>query len=78
LPGGGALQCVPIVADGVMYVTQSNEIFALDSRSGLLIRHYQHTLPHAPDRDGPNRGAAAFGNNVYKVSLQPGPNDARA
>ena len=65
VPGAGALQCVPIVVDGVMYVTQPNEIFALDSRSGRLIWHYQHILPHAPDREGPNRGAAAFENKVY-------------
>ena len=56
VPGAGALQCVPIVVDGVMYVTQPNEIFALDSRSGRLIWRYQHILPHAPDREGPNRG----------------------
>jgi alcohol dehydrogenase (cytochrome c) len=65
IPGGGGLQCVPIVVDGVMYVTQPNEISALDSRSGRLIWHYQHILPHAPDREGPNRGAAAFDNKVY-------------
>src|SRR6202167_5183094 len=65
VPGGGGLQCVPVVVDGVMYVTQPNEIFALDSRSGRLIWHYQHILPHAPDREGPNRGAAAFENKVY-------------
>lgn len=55
VPGGGGLQCVPIVVDGVMYVTQPNEIFALDSRSGRLIWHHQHILSHAPDREGPNR-----------------------
>ena len=49
----------------VMYITQPNEIFALDGRSGRLIWHYQHILPHAPDREGPNRGAAVFGNKVY-------------
>jgi alcohol dehydrogenase (cytochrome c) len=65
VPGGGGLQCVPIVVDGVMYVTQPNEIFALDSRSGRLIWHHQHILAHAPDREGPNRGAAAFDNKVY-------------
>jgi alcohol dehydrogenase (cytochrome c) len=60
VPGAGGLQCVPVVVDGVMYITQPNEIYALDGRSGRLIWHYQHILAKAPDREGPNRGAAVF------------------
>src|ERR1700761_3701810 len=65
VPGGGDLQCVPIVVNGVMYVTQPNEIYALDGRSGRQIWQYQHILPKTPYREGPNRGAAVFENKVY-------------
>src|SRR6202161_2396153 len=65
VPGGGGLQCVPIVVDGVMYITQPNEIYALDSRSGRLIWQYHHILAKAPDREGPNRGVAVFEDKVY-------------
>jgi alcohol dehydrogenase (cytochrome c) len=62
MPGAGRLQTVPIVAGGVMYVTQPNEIYALDARSGRLIWDYHH-IP-ALDR-GPNRGVAVYGDKVY-------------
>jgi alcohol dehydrogenase (cytochrome c) len=65
VPGGGGLQCVPIVVNGVMYVTAPNEIYALDGRSGRLIWQYAHILSKAPDREGPNRGAAVFEDKVY-------------
>ena len=66
MPGSaGDLQCVPIVVNGVMYVTQPNEIYALDGRSGRLIWQYQHILSKTPYREGPNRGAAVFEDKVY-------------
>lgn len=65
VPGSGGLQCVPIVVDGVMYVTQANEVYALDSRSGRLIWQFHHNLAKAPDREGPNRGVAVFEDKVY-------------
>jgi alcohol dehydrogenase (cytochrome c) len=37
VPGAGGLETVPIVVDGVMYVTQPNEVYALDARSGRKI-----------------------------------------
>ncbi|HEV2276420.1 MAG TPA: PQQ-dependent dehydrogenase, methanol/ethanol family, partial [Acidobacteriaceae bacterium] len=65
LPGGGGNECVPIVAGGVMYITQPNEIYALDGQSGRLIWQYHHALTKAPNREGPNRGAAIFDDKVY-------------
>ncbi len=65
LPGGGGLQSVPIVAGGVMYVTQPNEVYALDGRTGRLIWQYHHILSKAPDREGPNRGVAVYQDKVY-------------
>lgn len=65
VPGSGGIECVPIVVDGVMYITQPNEIYALDGRSGRVIWQYHHILTKAPNREGPNRGAAVFEHTVY-------------
>ena len=62
IPGATRLESVPVVADGVMYVTQPNEVYALDARSGRLIWQYMH---QPALRKGPNRGAAVYGNKVY-------------
>ena len=56
------LETVPIVVDGVMYVSQPNEVYALDGRSGRLIWEYDH---QPALRKGPNRGVAVYGNKVY-------------
>ena len=62
VPNAGHLQTVPIVAGGVMYVTQPNELYALDARSGRLIWDY-HRVP--PLDRGPNRGVAVYEDKVY-------------
>lgn len=56
------LQTVPIVVDGVMYVSAPNEVYALDARTGRSIWTYRRTT--GVNR-GPNRGVAVFGNHVY-------------
>jgi alcohol dehydrogenase (cytochrome c) len=61
VPNSSMLQTTPVVVDGVMYVTQTNEVHALDSRSGRLIWTYRR---EARVR-GPNRGVAVYGNKVY-------------
>ncbi len=61
-PGAGKLEAVPLVADGVMYVSKPNEVFALDARSGRRI--WQWTREPAIER-GPNRGVALLGDLVY-------------
>ncbi|MDX1982936.1 MAG: PQQ-binding-like beta-propeller repeat protein, partial [Bryobacteraceae bacterium] len=61
MPNASVLQSVPLVADGVMYVTQTNEVHALDSRSGRVIWVYRR---QARVR-GPNRGVAVYGNKIY-------------
>ncbi len=63
MPGAGHLESVPIVVDGVMYVTQLNEAYAMDARSGRKIRDYHHVGPSS-DR-GPNRGVAIYGDKVF-------------
>ena len=60
--GASRLEGVPVVVDGVMYVTQPNEVYALDARTGRVIWEYrrQPALQRAV-----NRGVAVYGNNVY-------------
>ena len=62
VPGASRLESVPIVVDGVMYVTQPNEVYALDGRTGRLIWEYHH---EPAIRKGPNRGVAVYGHKVF-------------
>jgi alcohol dehydrogenase (cytochrome c) len=65
VPGPGGLESVPIVVNGVMYLTQPNAIYAIDGKSGRLIWTYLHQLAKAKDREGPHRGAAVYKNRIY-------------
>ena len=55
------LEGVPVVYNGVMYVTQGNEVDALDARTGRLIWQYQR----AGGSRAHNRGVAVYDNKVY-------------
>lgn len=59
--GATRLESVPIVVDGVMYVTQPNEVHALDGRTGRLIWEYRRQGAVK----GPNRGVAVYKNKLY-------------
>ncbi|MFN7938503.1 MAG: PQQ-dependent dehydrogenase, methanol/ethanol family [Bryobacteraceae bacterium] len=59
------LETVPIVYAGVMYVTNSNEIHALDARSGRRIWTYRDDQSEV---SRVNRGAAILGNRVFFVT----------
>jgi alcohol dehydrogenase (cytochrome c) len=59
------LETVPIVYGGVMYVTNSNEIHALDARSGRRIWSYRDDQSEI---SRVNRGAAILGNRVFFVT----------
>ena len=62
MPGARRLESVPIVVDGVMYVSQPNEVYALDARAGRQIWKWRRE----PARQrGNNRGVAVLGNLVY-------------
>ncbi len=62
VPGAQRLESVPVVVDGVMYVSQPNEVYALDARTGRLIwEHHRQPALHR----GPNRGVAVYGSRVY-------------
>ena len=65
------LEVVPIVADGIMYVSGPNQAFALDARTGNQIWHYAR--PRSPglvsDASlGTNRGMAILGDKVFMVT----------
>ncbi|MEP7361774.1 MAG: PQQ-dependent dehydrogenase, methanol/ethanol family [Acidobacteriota bacterium] len=62
IPGASRLESIPVVVDGVLYISQPNEVYALDGRSGRLIWEYHH---EPALRKGPNRGVAVYGNKVY-------------
>jgi PQQ-dependent dehydrogenase (methanol/ethanol family) len=65
------LETVPIVADGIMYVTGPNQAFALDARTGQQIWHYSRPRTPGLVSDpslGTNRGAAILGDNVFLVT----------
>lgn len=61
--GGQTIKGTPIVADGVMYVTTPDNLWAIDPRSGRQIWSYRY-----PDNAGfhiGHRGAAISGNSVF-------------
>jgi PQQ-dependent dehydrogenase (methanol/ethanol family) len=65
------LETVPVVVDGVMYVTGPNQVFALDPRTGHQIWHYSR--PRSTDLVsdpslGTNRGVAVLGDHVFMVT----------
>ena len=66
IPKAGALRTNPVVYDGVMYVTNTNEMRALDARTGRLIWQYKDT--RAKKQDSANRGAALLGDRVFFVT----------
>jgi PQQ-dependent dehydrogenase (methanol/ethanol family) len=63
------LETTPLVADGVMYVTGPNQVYALDPRSGREIWKYSRprstSLIAADAAKGANRGAALLGDRVF-------------
>jgi PQQ-dependent dehydrogenase (methanol/ethanol family) len=65
------LETVPLVADGVMYVTGPGQVHALDARSGHPI--WQYSRPRTPgivsDASlGTNRGVAILGDKVFMTT----------
>lgn len=62
ISGAEELESVPVVVDGVMYVSDSNRVIALDGQAGRPIWEYNRQ-PAA--HRGPNRGVAVLGNKIY-------------
>jgi alcohol dehydrogenase (cytochrome c) len=62
VPGARGLKSSPMVYDGVMYITNSNNVYALDARTGRSIWRYSDTRAA---RQGVNRGVGLLGDRVY-------------
>jgi alcohol dehydrogenase (cytochrome c) len=63
--GATHLEATPLVYDGIMYVTNSNEVHALDARTGRPIWRYRDELAKRSDV---NRGVAILGDSVFFVT----------
>jgi alcohol dehydrogenase (cytochrome c) len=68
VPSSPRLETTPVVADGVMYLTGWNELYALDATTGHQIWSYRQ--PHtegilSEGGSGANRGAAVAGDLVF-------------
>ena len=61
----GDLETVPLVYDGVMYATNSNEVYALDAVTGRKVWHYRAL---GAQRRAANRGVAMSGERVFLVT----------
>jgi alcohol dehydrogenase (cytochrome c) len=65
VPGAVRLEVTPIVLNGVMYVTNSNEVYALDANTGRSLWHYKYASAKKSDY---NRGVAILGDRLFFVS----------
>jgi PQQ-dependent dehydrogenase (methanol/ethanol family) len=65
------LETIPIVADGMMYVTGPNQVYALDARTGTEVWHYARPRTPGLVSDaslGTNRGVAILGDKVFMLT----------
>jgi alcohol dehydrogenase (cytochrome c) len=65
VPGARRLEASPLVHEGVMYITNTNEVLALDAASGRRIWTYRDEQAKLKNV---NRGVALLGNRVYFVT----------
>ncbi|MBY0504733.1 MAG: PQQ-dependent dehydrogenase, methanol/ethanol family [Bryobacteraceae bacterium] len=65
VPDAKKLEATPIVYDGILYVTNSNQLHALDARTGRRIWVYRD---EQAEGQRVNRGAAILGDRVYLVT----------
>ena len=62
------LEVTPVVVRGLMYVTSSNDVFALDARTGRELWHYRRPVSSGLLDDAAahkNRGVALWGKSVF-------------
>src|SRR5688500_15447768 len=65
VPGARGMQSTPIVHQGVMYVTNENNVYAIHARRGRFIWKYSDTRAA---RQGTNRGVGILGDRIYFTS----------
>ena len=63
--GANRLSSIPLVFAGVMYVSNNNEVYALDAVSGRKIWHYRQP---GVEMDRVNRGVGILGDRVFFVT----------
>ena len=71
VPGAPRLEATPVVMDGIMYVTASNEAYALDATSGRRIWQYHEPRTNGilgEAAGGAQRGVAVSGDRVFMVT----------
>lgn len=64
----GTLEVTPVVKDGVMYITASNDAYALNAEDGQLLWHYSRPITDGliDDASGHiSRGVALWGSRLY-------------
>ena len=64
----GVLEVTPVVVNGVMYITASNDAYAIDARTGLALWHYSRPISTGliDDASGHiSRGVALWGSRLY-------------
>ncbi len=64
----GVMEVTPVVVAGVMFVTRSNDAYALDAKTGKLLWHHARAVSEGliDDASGHiNRGVAVLGRRVY-------------
>ena len=65
------LEVTPLAADGVLYITGPNQVFAIDARNGAALWQYSRPATAGIVGDaklGTNRGVALWRNKVYYVT----------
>src|SRR6516165_8537546 len=65
IPESKRLMVTPVVVEGIMYVTNSNEVYALDARTGRPIWEFKFAKAKKSE---PNRGVAVLGDRVFFVT----------
>jgi alcohol dehydrogenase (cytochrome c) len=66
--GAGVMEVTPVVVAGVMFVTRSNDAYALNAKTGKLLWHHARAVSEGliDDASGHiNRGVAVLGTRVY-------------
>ncbi|HEX3756366.1 MAG TPA: PQQ-dependent dehydrogenase, methanol/ethanol family [Rhizomicrobium sp.] len=72
LPGESVLESVPLVVDGVMYVSgPPGDVYAFDARTGLELWHFhrRQDIKNSYQNNPFNRGVAVLGGRVFFGTL---------
>lgn len=64
----GTLEATPVVRDGILYITASNDAYALNAVDGQILWHYSRPVSEGLIDDAAghiSRGVGLFGNRLY-------------